>query len=183
MARGILMRLKRGNLVLGVLLLSTAQVWAASLPDSCGNDRVNFDIKLENDRPLPTGPESGKAQIVFIETLDKAGTCFHCISTTRVGVDGAWVGANQGNSYFAISVLPGEHNLCSDVQSKPGRLQLGMATLTAEPGKIYYYKLKLTWNELDGPSPYSDYELVPIGADEAKYRLKLSALSIFTPHS
>jgi len=177
------MRTAFGALLLGLSLLPAAQARTNELPDSCGNDKVNFDVKLEKDRPLLTGPESGKAQVVFIETLNKVGSCFHCISTTRIGVDGAWAGANQDNSYFAISVLPGEHNLCTDVQSKPGRLQLGMATLTAEPGKIYYYKLKLTWNNLDGSSPYSNLELVPIGADEAKYWLKMSALSTSSPHS
>jgi hypothetical protein len=177
------MRTEFGILLLCFSLLPVAQARTNDLPDSCGTDKVNFDVKLEKDRPLLTGPESGKAQVVFIETLDKAGTCFHCISTTRVGVDGTWAGANQGDSYFAISVLPGEHNLCADVQSKPGRLQLGMNTLIAEPGKIYYYKLKLVWDNLDGPSPYSDLELVPIGADEAKYRLKMSALSTSAPHS
>jgi hypothetical protein len=46
MGRGILMRLKMNTLILGVLLLSTAHVWATSLPDSCGADTVNFDVKL-----------------------------------------------------------------------------------------------------------------------------------------
>jgi len=121
--------------------------------------------------------------VFFFETLEKSGSCMHCVSTTRVGVDGRWAGANEGNSYFAVSVAPGEHNLCTDVQSKEGRLQLGMGTLTAEAGKTYYYKVKLIWNNLDGPSPYSDLELVPIGADEARYRLKNSALSKAVPHS
>jgi hypothetical protein len=177
------MRTAFGTLLFGLSLLSIAHARTNELPDSCGDDKVNFDGKLEKDRPLSTEPESGKAQVVFIESLNKTGTCFHCISTTRIGVDGAWAGANQDNSYFSIAVPPGEHNFCADVQSKPGRLQIGMGTLMAEPGKTYYYKLRLTWNYLDGTSPYSDLELVPIGADEAKYRLKISALSISTPHS
>ena len=134
------MRMTCGTLLLGLSLLPLAQAQTNTLPDSCGDDKVNFDVKLEKRQPLPAGPESGSAQIVFIETLDKAGTCMHCISTTRIGVDGKWAGANEGNSYFAISVPPGEHNLCTDVQSRSGKLQLGMGTLTAEAGKMFYYK-------------------------------------------
>jgi hypothetical protein len=170
---------------LGVLLLSLlsiAQAKAKDLPDSCGDNKVQFDVNLQKDKPFAAVPETGKAQVVFIEDLEKSGTCFHCITTTRVGMDGAWVGANEGDSYFAVSASPGEHNLCTDIQSKNGALILGMATFTVETGKTYYYKVKVIFNELDGPSPYSDLELLPIGADEAKYRLKTSALSTAMPH-
>lgn len=177
------MRTICGALLFALTLLPLAQAQTNALPDSCGDDKIHFDVKLGKGQPLPAGPEPGQAQMVFIETLDKEGTCIRCVSTTRVGMDGKWVGADEGNSYFAVSVPPGEHNLCADVQSKSGRLQLGMGTLTAEAGKTYYYRLKLIWNYLDGSSPYSDLELVPIGADEAKYRLKAFALSTAVPHS
>lgn len=177
------MRMVCGTLLLGLSLLPLVHAQTKPLPDSCGDDKINFDVKLDKGHPLPARPESGDAQIVFIETLEKAGGCTHCVSTTRIGIDGRWAGADEGDSFFAVSVPPGEHNLCTDVQSKSGRLQLGMGTLTAEAGKTYYYKVKLIWNYLNGTSPYSDLELVPIGADEARYRLRTSALSTATPHS
>src|ERR1019366_9119074 len=31
---------------------------------------------------------------------------------TKVGLDGAWVGANQGSSYFFFATTSGEHHLC-----------------------------------------------------------------------
>ena len=176
------MRKHFGTLLLALSLIQAAKASPKDLPDSCGDNKVQFDVKLQRDKPFTGTPEAGKAQVVFIETLEKSGTCFHCITTTRIGMDGAWAGANEGNSYFAVSVSPGERNLCTDLQSKNGALMLGMATFTAEAGKTYYYKVKVIFNELDGPSPYSDLELMPIGADEAKYRLKTSALSTATPH-
>jgi len=143
---------------------------------------VRFNVKLESKKPLPAGSKSGQAQVIFIESLEKNGTCIPCISTTRVGIDGAWVGAIEGNSYFSVVIAPGEHNLCSDVQSKSGKFQLGMATLNAEAGKTYHYKFRLIWNYLDGASPYSEFELVPIGEDEANYRLNISSSSVFSIH-
>jgi hypothetical protein len=115
-------------LLLGCASLLVVQAEASGLPDSCGNDSVRFNVKLESKRPLFAGQQSGQAQVVFIEALEKNGTC--------IGVDGAWVGANQGNSYFSTFITAGKHNFCSDVQSKSGKLQLGMATLNAEAGGL-----------------------------------------------
>lgn len=175
------MRKQLGISLLALSLLPVAHASAKDLPDSCGDNKVQFDVKLQQDRPFAAAPEAGKAQVVFLEALEQTGACFHCISTTRVGMDGAWAGANESNSYFTVSVSPGEHNLCTDLQSKNGEFMLGMATFTAEAGKTYYFKERVIFNELSGPSPYADLELLPIGADEAKYRLKTSALSTATP--
>jgi len=63
----------------------------------------------------------------------------------RVGVDGNWVGANNGKSYFFFQVPPGEHNICAEWQSgtfKKTSERIGEAMeLTAEAGKTYYLRL------------------------------------------
>jgi hypothetical protein len=70
--------------------------------------------------------------------------------TTRVGLDGAWVGANRGNSYFVFLVEPGKHHLCADwLNAKsPGHMSgtsyanrlVSLAEFTAEVGKEYYFE-------------------------------------------
>jgi hypothetical protein len=93
-------------------LACAGQVRATALPDSCGDDKVKFDVKTEEGQPPPAGPTEGKAQIVFIENENQMiGPFMH--ATVRLGMDGAWVGANYGNSYFALTVAPGVHHLCA----------------------------------------------------------------------
>jgi hypothetical protein len=44
-------------------------------------------------------------------------------------MDGAWVGTNQGSSYFFFAAAPGEHHLCIHWQS---RLHVGCRTIARE---------------------------------------------------
>lgn len=72
--------------------------------------------------------------------------------TARVGIDGAWVGADRGDSYLFFSTEPGEHHLCTDWMSDflpTGRL-VSLANFTAEPGKVYYFRVRTS----GGPSSY-----------------------------
>jgi hypothetical protein len=170
--------------------MSAAYAGATVLPDSCGNDKVQFDVKTQKHQQLPA-PAAGKAQIIFIEFLDKNLACWSCgTPTSRFGMDGAWVGANQGNSYFAVDVAPGEHHLCTDWQSAFGRLKqkVGMAEFVAEAGKIYYFEAKMKLKEHDygtGPGSSSevdrDLDFEQVSEDEGRYRMKASATATATP--
>jgi hypothetical protein len=66
-------------------------------------------------------------------------------ATTRVGVDGAWVGANHGDSYFTLLVDPFHHSICTDWQSilytRSGLASV--ADLDAQGGEIYYFRLSV----------------------------------------
>jgi hypothetical protein len=106
------MKTKFVMLMLAATLVTTAHASKFVLPDSCGSEKVDFDVNSKKDQPAPAPPEEGKAQIVFIESLEKSGVLG--TPTNRYGMDGAWVGANKGNSYFTVSVAPGEHHLCSN---------------------------------------------------------------------
>lgn len=66
----------------------------------------------------------------------------------RIGMDGKWMGANHGESYFFFTAEPGEHRLCWDVQKGQDRLsdQGAATTFTAEAGKIYFFRTTLHWN-------------------------------------
>jgi hypothetical protein len=161
------------------------QAWAATLPDACGNDEVRFNVTKQKGQPLPAGPEAGKAQIVFVESVERydRGDCIGCDAVTRVGVDGSWVGANKGKSYFAYAVEPGEHHLCVDWQSVSGkfRQKVGLDDFTADPGNVYYYKINVTIDMNLNPDTGFTIDLEPLNADEGKYLVKLAELATSKP--
>ncbi len=157
-----------------------------TLPDSCGDDKIQFDVTTQKKPPAPAPPADGKAQIIFIEAPDRNLGCWDCGKpTSRIGMDGAWVGANQGNSYFAIDVTPGEHHLCTDWQSAFGTLKrkIGMAEFIAEPGKTYYFEVKMKLKEYgsgDSGDVDRDLNFVQVSEDEGKFRMKSLALATST---
>ncbi len=158
------------------------------LPDACGDDKTIFDVKTLKDQPPPAPPAAGKAQIVLIEALEKTwGAWKSGTPSTRYGLDGTWVGANSGNSYFVIDVTPGEHHLCVGWQSVFGHLKkmVGLTSFTAEAGKVYYFEAKTTLqvhhygdnaNETD-----RSLDFVQVNDDEGKYGVKAGKLATFTP--
>ena len=87
--------------------------------------------------------------------------------TTRVGLDGNWVGANTGRAYLAFEVEPGEHHLCVDWQSSLERRQRlgGAAVLKAEAGKTYFYRAEVL---LGGATIGHDEDLWLEAVDEAE---------------
>jgi hypothetical protein len=162
---------------LGILLLSAslafaAQARATTLPDACGDDKVKFDVKTENSKTVPAPPTDGKAQIVFIENENQPiGPFMH--ATVRFGIDGAWVGADNGNSYFALSVDSGVHHLCANWQSVIKGKNVDLTSFTAEPGKIYYFASNVTVES----ESVVNFGLSQLNEDEAKYRIKASKFS------
>lgn len=175
------MKINRSLFLLAVVNLGLS-CWAATLPDSCGNDAVRFQVKTQKNHPLSAGPDAGKAQIVFIENFEQnEGFCIDCKVTTRVGVDGNWVGANLGSSYFAYSVQPGEHHLCVDWQSDLAglRQKVGLLSLTAEPDQIYYVEIKVRVMK-NSATVEKRLALEPLDSDEGKYLSKITPLATAT---
>ena len=182
-------------------LCTAAQAGARTvLPDACGDDKAQFDVKIEDGQAAPAPPVAGKAQIVFIDD-DSVKTSGFSFTTFRYGLDGAWVGANKGNSYFVLSVDPGVHHLCVSPQtvSSKGRMTVGIASFTAEPDKVYYYSAQLsvmggsagayipptagpngTMNagrSVGGSPGVVSINFVPLDDDSGKYRVKAWKLS------
>lgn len=159
-------------------LACAGRVWATTLPASCGDDKVKFDVKSEEGQPAPAGPAEGKAQIVFIENENQMIGAF-MYATVRFGMDGAWVGANHSNSYFALPVDPGVHHLCASWQSSLGRLKknVDLTSFTAESGQVYYFAAQVTVASRDSMI----FGLSQLNEDEGKYRVKLSKLSTSKP--
>ena len=153
-------------------LACAGQVRATALPDSCGDDKVKFDVKTEEGQPPPAGPAEGKAQIVFIENENQMiGPFMH--ATVRLGMDGAWVGANYGKSYFALTVAPGVHHLCASWEGK----NVEATSFTAEPGHVYYFAAQVTVNSRASIT----FGLSQLNEDEGRYRVKTWKLSTSKP--
>ncbi len=116
-------------------------------------------------------PETGNARSYFIqETWQVNGT-----DQTLVGVDGAWVGANRGSSYFSVSVDPGERHICAATPfyyRQPELAVLELAHLEAESGKTYFYRVR--------ESETGD-SLEPLDSDQGKYLVGSYPLSVFRP--
>ena len=176
------MKRKALSLLLCAFLVPAAQALATVLPESCGKDAVKYSVKVKTPsegQPAPEipPPAEGKAQIVFIETVNSASFSL-TTPTTRFGVDGEWVGANRGDSHFAIDLSPGEHNVCVNWQSDSSSEanKVGLDTFTAEAGKVYYYEIKvIRLPEAKNMDFLFDFK--QLGRVEGRYRAKVTGLS------
>lgn len=132
----------------------------------CGPGTVQFHVKADKTKHSIAQSDSGKA-VVYVLQVEKrdVGAWSLGATTTRVGLDGRWKGANHGQTYISFSVDPGEHHLCTDWQSSLRQFSklCAAATVTAEPGKIYYFRtrkernmhLPLPWNRSTAPKDSS----------------------------
>jgi hypothetical protein len=127
----------------------------------------------KKQHPLPH-PEPGKAAILVISQM--GGLCTGGCPTTRVGVDGAWIGANQGHSYLFSSIEPGDHRVCVTQQSTVKKIseRASALTVTAEAGKVYYFEVGF----YGGTGPLT---LVAVDSAEGPLLLKSAALSTSQP--
>jgi hypothetical protein len=132
---------------LGALpVLAQNDAAAARTAAGCGPSAGMFNVQT-TDLKHPVGQtEPGKALVYFFVDFVTA-------PTMRVGLDGNWVGANEGKSYFFFPVDPGEHNVCAEWQSgtfKKSSERIGEAMhLTAEAGKTYYLRLNFSYQRMD----------------------------------
>jgi hypothetical protein len=153
---------------------AVAQSSAVATNAACGVEVVNFNVKLEDSAPASAPPAPGKALIYFIHD---AGTSeLFAYPTTKLGVDGKWAGANHGNSYFSISVDPGEHHMCATLQSSLVASRVELAHFMAEAEKVYYYRTRLVLSR-----KVELLELEQIDSDQGKYLIDAYPLSISTP--
>lgn len=120
--------------IAAILLLSC---WAlgqdksavAASEAACGPRDLSFEVKADvSQHPTPT-PENGKA-LVYVVQYERI--------TSRFGVDGKWVGANHGQTYFFVAIDPGEHHLCAIGHAGVYR-GVALHQLRAEAGMTYYF--------------------------------------------
>jgi hypothetical protein len=168
------------SLSLSLPLLAQDEEAAARKAAGCGPNEVGFDVKTDKHQHPIGKAEPGKSLVyVFGDTaMDNIPVHVGGL-TTRVGLDGTWVGANNFKSYFFFSADPGDHRLCTSQQSKiKSRTRTAAATsLTVEAGKVYYFR---TRTPVD-PMPRETVELVPVDAAEAQLLIATSAYSTSRP--
>ncbi len=109
---------------------------------ACGDPDVRFTT--EWIKPTPAVVQAGKALVYVIATSDPINaTCLgrRCGAMNKIGLDGAWLGAMQGNSFLTVSVSPGAHHLCANWESHAKMLShlVALHGFLAEEGKTYYF--------------------------------------------
>jgi len=144
---------------------------------TCGPKGVDFDVKTVPGQAVPQ-LEDGKA-LVFVNEVFKKAPGELGNPTIRIGLDGNWVGAVRGNSYFSFSVDPGEHHLCTHWQSRFKRLsrEAAFTSFNAEAGKAYYFRARISYQSAYGGAATMSLDLEPINDDEGKYLVASNPLS------
>jgi hypothetical protein len=163
------------KIALVLLCLATtafAQDHIGAAPAACGDLSVSMAVNLDNSaQHAIQQPEPGKALVYFIQDTGRGSTLAY--PTTKIGIDGKWVGANKKSSYFAVAVEPGERHLCAMVQSSFVGGGMEFAHLTAEAGKTYFFRTRIFFAEKTAEY----FSLVPADIDEAKYLIESSPLA------
>jgi len=99
--------------------------------------------------------------------------------TTRMGVDGAWVGANEGRSYFGFVIDPGVHHLC--VNGQWSRLIsppfIALHRVVAKAGEIYYFRVRFLYSRLEG----INLDLEAVDEDQGQFLRQTSMYSTSHP--
>jgi hypothetical protein len=152
-----------------------AQDQSTDVQTACGPKSASFTVKQDDSAHTPARPEPGKALIYFIQEGGASNGIESLV--TRIALDGAWVGAFKHNSYFSVSVNPGEYHACANLQSVTalGKV-VAFAQVTAEAAKVYYLGTRA---RIIGGT--TRLEIEPIDVDQAKYLITSSPLSVSQP--
>jgi hypothetical protein len=162
------------------VMLPVAQAQSPVFPAACGASDVKFDVKLDKSQHTLAQPVTGKALVYFFE--DDNGPTFgeEPAYTTRIGLDGAWVGADKNKSYFSVTVEPGEHHLCANFRRRrsfvPLRSPTELAHFRAEVGKTYYFRTRRLADQ-----SFVQLLLEPVDSDEGEYLISTYPLSVSQP--
>ena len=140
----------------------------ASAQSACGSGNVNFAASEDwTQQPIPQS-DSDNALVFVVQESNAL--------TIKVGMDGAWVRANRGNSYTFFHAKPGEHHLCVNWQSRIGWLNktYAMSNFNAEAGRVYCFRVRTITSQT---VRYLDLD--SINADQGKYLVASSPLSVW----
>ena len=143
---------------------------------ACGPANAHFKIKLSKDHPAVAQPEPGKAMVYFIQVGGPPG--FHQHYTIGIGMDGAWVGAYEHDSFFAVPVAPGKHHVCAEVHAFVWKgSNLALVHFTAEAGKAYFFRTQFL------ARPTSDLlDLERVDSDLSGYLIPSLPMSLLQPN-
>lgn len=132
----------------------------------CGPSGQTFSVKTNKNQHPFAQPDAGKALVYFIQDDSQFNASGK--PTVRAGLDGAWVGATHGNSYFYFPVDPGEHHLCASWQGKFQQAYVAADHFRAEAGEIYFFRVVDTWSWPKGSSLVMTTDLKRVNRDEGQ---------------
>lgn len=161
-------------LAMFITSLALAQAAPPSPTLACGHENVSFKVSLDESQHTLAPPDPGKARAYFIHDAGTGWTVGY--PTVKIAVDGTWVGANHGNSYFSVSVDPGEHHVCATLQSTLVAQRVELAHFTATAETVYYYRTRLVVSR-----SVELLELEPIDTDQGKYLIASFPLAVSNP--
>jgi hypothetical protein len=145
---------------------------------ACGPSGIKEHVGLDTTRPLPAAP-SKNALVYFVFDTHIWGGLFHPRGpVVQIGVDGKWVGALQGKSYFPLRLAPGKHHVCFEESAWRFGHYVNLVQLQAQPGKTYFLSAYM----LDAENPNGDgggmyMTARPLNRDEGALLVQSSALS------
>lgn len=141
----------------------------------CGPEKQTIEV-IKTKKYSSIQPDPGKALLYVVQDDTHFET--RPRPTTRIGLDGIWVGATQGSAFFRALVDPGEHHICASWQGSFGLIEVGtrVAALhfTVEPGKSYYFRVRNRFIRERGPA---DLDFAPVDSDEGQLLANKAALS------
>jgi hypothetical protein len=159
-----------------LLVLLASPVFAQDTSDTnnplwaCGPAAAKFDVTATPPAdvvPVQV-PSVGKALVYVIQDLGQGDFVGAASATFRIGLDGAWIGALKGRSYFSFAVSPGEHHLCSNWQSRREEYSAFSALANFRLRFLSSYRVP----QLD---------LAQTNRDEARYLVSFSSLALSHP--
>ncbi len=161
-----------------ILLVVVMQARCTTLPDACGDEKIKVDVAVQKPPSALPAANTTSATLVFVQRLGES--CIGC-SVTRVGLDGTWIGANKGASFFSVTTAPGEHHVCAFWDAPGARIEnkIELTELEALAGQIYYFEIEI------GPRSTREFamRLKPISADMGTFLVSRSKQSVATPKS
>lgn len=158
--------------VFSLLIAALAQAQSNSVTSACGKPTVKFEVKTS--AIVSPALEPDKA-VVFIIERDLTTRTF-VTPSSRLGMDGEWLGATSGNSYSLFVVTPGVHHLCADTKfGGVGGGGQAFLHFDAKPGATYFFEIRNTrvgdpkWGE-----ELRDVALQQLDEDQGEYLLLMS---------
>jgi len=148
---------------------------AGRLASACGVQEMNYKVKLDSKQHGPLPIPEGKALVYFLHEAGSGTSNPVLYPTTKYAIDGAWAGANHGDSWFAVPVEPGEHHLCTNLQSSFVNQRVELAHLTVEAGKAYFFRTRLVMSR-----SVELLEFERVDSDEGAYVVSVFPMSVPT---
>ncbi len=182
MRAALVMMLLVSSIVVSALAQNSNEIPRAA---ACGAANVQFSIKMNSGQTTAPEVEAGKALVYVVE--DQRFKAVKDV-TSRIGLDGAWVGATRGNSFLFFSVEPGEHHVCADWVGSflTYGHNVALFGFTAEAGKTYYFRARTTGGppsmmDRNGLGDSASVDLDLVNNDEGRLLVEALTLSVSHP--